>query len=79
MSELNRFEAELDSDIRGLERKLSLKQQQPQRRGRGEVLTLPSTHSDLLILPFFYLLHIFMSLFSLTPLLFYIKAPSLAV
>lgn len=36
VSELNRFEAELDSDIRGLERKLSLKQQQPQRRGRGE-------------------------------------------
>ncbi len=42
VSELNRFEAELDSDIRGLERKLSQKQQQ--RRGRGEVLTLPSTH-----------------------------------
>ncbi|XP_058640549.1 vinexin isoform X4 [Onychostoma macrolepis] len=34
VSELNRFEAELDSDIRGLERKLSQKQQQ--RRGRGE-------------------------------------------
>ncbi|XP_039538669.1 vinexin isoform X4 [Pimephales promelas] len=33
VSELNRFEAELDSDIRGLERKLSQKQQ---RRGRGE-------------------------------------------
>ncbi|MCI4381195.1 hypothetical protein PGIGA_G00248780 [Pangasianodon gigas] len=42
VSELNRFEAELDSDIRGLERKLSLKQQQPQRRGRGEkVSSLP--------------------------------------
>jgi len=41
VSELNRFEAELDSDIRGLERKLSQKQQ---RRGRGEVLTLFSTH-----------------------------------
>ncbi|XP_053360242.1 vinexin isoform X2 [Clarias gariepinus] len=36
VSELNRFEAELDSDIRGLERKLSQKKQQPQRRGRGE-------------------------------------------
>ncbi|XP_050973036.1 vinexin isoform X2 [Labeo rohita] len=36
VSELNRFEAELDSDIRGLERKLSQKQQQ--RRGRGEGL-----------------------------------------
>ncbi|XP_058245086.1 vinexin isoform X3 [Hemibagrus wyckioides] len=36
VSELNRFEAELDSDIRGLERKLSLKQQKPQRQGRGE-------------------------------------------
>ncbi|XP_060736633.1 vinexin isoform X3 [Tachysurus vachellii] len=36
VSELNRFEAELDSDIRGLERKLSQKQQQPQRQGRGE-------------------------------------------
>uniref|UniRef100_A0A9J7ZUL5 Sorbin and SH3 domain containing 3 n=1 Tax=Cyprinus carpio carpio TaxID=630221 RepID=A0A9J7ZUL5_CYPCA len=35
VSELNRFEAELDSDIRGLERKLSQKQQQ--RRGRGEI------------------------------------------
>ncbi|XP_076845190.1 vinexin isoform X2 [Brachyhypopomus gauderio] len=35
VSELNRFEAELDSDIRGLERKLSLKEQQRQR-GRGE-------------------------------------------
>ncbi|XP_026125599.1 vinexin-like isoform X4 [Carassius auratus] len=34
VSELNRFEAELDSDIRGLERRLSQKQQQ--RRGRGE-------------------------------------------
>ncbi|KAI2661416.1 Vinexin [Labeo rohita] len=33
VSELNRFEAELDSDIRGLERKLSQKQQQ--RRGRA--------------------------------------------
>ncbi|XP_030646595.1 vinexin [Chanos chanos] len=33
VSELNRLEAELDSDIRGLERKLSQKQQQ---RGRGE-------------------------------------------
>ncbi|XP_051510162.1 vinexin-like isoform X3 [Myxocyprinus asiaticus] len=33
VSELSRFEAELDSDIRGLERKLSQKQQQ---RGRGE-------------------------------------------
>ncbi|XP_049341599.1 vinexin isoform X1 [Astyanax mexicanus] len=33
-SELNRFEAELESDIRGIERKISLKQQQ--RRGRGE-------------------------------------------
>ncbi|XP_052459464.1 vinexin-like isoform X1 [Carassius gibelio] len=32
VSELNRFEAELDSDIRGLERRLS----QKQRRGRGE-------------------------------------------
>uniref|UniRef100_A0AAY4AWX5 Sorbin and SH3 domain containing 3 n=1 Tax=Denticeps clupeoides TaxID=299321 RepID=A0AAY4AWX5_9TELE len=38
VSELSRFEAELDSDIRGLERKLSQKQQ-PRRRGRGEVLT----------------------------------------
>lgn len=53
VSELNRFEAELDSDIRGLERKLSLKQQQPQRRGRGEVLTLPQTHSDPPKPPFF--------------------------
>ncbi|XP_028851740.1 vinexin isoform X2 [Denticeps clupeoides] len=35
VSELSRFEAELDSDIRGLERKLSQKQQ-PRRRGRGE-------------------------------------------
>ncbi|XP_056628774.1 vinexin isoform X2 [Triplophysa dalaica] len=34
VSELNRFEAELDSDILGLERKLS--QKQHQRRGRGE-------------------------------------------
>ncbi|XP_051525320.1 vinexin-like isoform X2 [Myxocyprinus asiaticus] len=34
VSELCRFEAELDSDIRGLERKLS--QKQLQRRGRGE-------------------------------------------
>ncbi|XP_066499897.1 vinexin isoform X2 [Hoplias malabaricus] len=31
-SELNRFEAELESDIRGIERKISLKQ----RQGRGE-------------------------------------------
>ncbi|XP_076125638.1 vinexin isoform X2 [Alosa pseudoharengus] len=36
VSELNRFEAELDSDIRGLERKLSQKQHQPRRRGWGE-------------------------------------------
>ncbi|XP_055024262.2 vinexin isoform X3 [Misgurnus anguillicaudatus] len=40
VSELNRFEAELDSDIRGLERKLS--QKQHQRRGRGEE-TKPNT------------------------------------
>ncbi|KAL6456792.1 hypothetical protein MHYP_G00353360 [Metynnis hypsauchen] len=33
-SELNRFEAELESDIRGIERKISLKKQQ--RQGRGE-------------------------------------------
>ncbi|TSL97365.1 Vinexin [Bagarius yarrelli] len=36
VSELNRFEAELDSDIRGLERRLSLKHQQPQQRGRAD-------------------------------------------
>ncbi|XP_073765511.1 vinexin isoform X16 [Danio rerio] len=35
VSELNQFEAELDSEIRGLERKLS--QKQYQRPGRGEV------------------------------------------
>ncbi|KAI5622048.1 vinexin isoform X4 [Silurus asotus] len=42
VSELNRFEAELDSDIRGLERKLSLKQQQPQRRGRDRTECEPA-------------------------------------
>nr|XP_043881779.1 vinexin isoform X3 [Solea senegalensis] len=42
VSELSRFEAELDSEIQGLERRLSQKQhqqqhqQQPQHRGRGE-------------------------------------------
>ncbi|XP_031426842.1 vinexin [Clupea harengus] len=36
VSELSRFEAELDSDIRGLERKLSQKQHQPRRQGWGE-------------------------------------------
>lgn len=40
-SELSRFEAELDSEIQGLERTLSQKQQ---RRGRGEVLS-PATDS----------------------------------
>lgn len=58
VSELNRFEAELDSDIRGLERKLSLKQQQPQRRGRGEVLTLPSNTLWSSKTSFFYPLHL---------------------
>lgn len=38
-SELDRLGAELDSDIQGLERKLSEKEQ---RRGRGEVLSAPS-------------------------------------
>ncbi|KAI7797509.1 vinexin isoform X3 [Triplophysa rosa] len=41
VSELNRFEAELDSDILGLERKLS--QKQHQRRGRGEEPKLNTT------------------------------------
>ncbi|TRY86498.1 hypothetical protein DNTS_017550 [Danionella cerebrum] len=43
VSELNRFEAELDSEIRGLERKLSQKQQQKRRQwqpGRGELTEL---------------------------------------
>ncbi|XP_029017423.1 vinexin isoform X2 [Betta splendens] len=43
VSELSRFEAELDSEIQGLERRLSQKQQQQQqqqqRRGRGEEAT----------------------------------------
>ena len=38
VSELSRFEAELDSEIQGLERRLS---QKKQRRGRGEVLSPP--------------------------------------
>uniref|UniRef100_A0A3B4X6Z7 Sorbin and SH3 domain containing 3 n=1 Tax=Seriola lalandi dorsalis TaxID=1841481 RepID=A0A3B4X6Z7_SERLL len=38
VSELSRFEAELDSEIQGLERRLSQKRQ---RRGRGEVLRPP--------------------------------------
>lgn len=38
MSELSRFEAELDSDIQGLERRLS---QKKQHRGWGEVLSPP--------------------------------------
>ncbi|KPP65704.1 hypothetical protein Z043_115864 [Scleropages formosus] len=38
VSELSRFEAELDSDIQGLERRLSQKQH---RRARGEVLIPP--------------------------------------
>lgn len=38
-SELDRLGAELDSDIQGLERKLS---QKKQHRGRGEVLSAPS-------------------------------------
>ncbi|XP_029999664.1 vinexin isoform X3 [Sphaeramia orbicularis] len=36
VSELSRFEAELDSEIQGLERRLSQKKQQQQRRGWGE-------------------------------------------
>uniref|UniRef100_A0A8B9RHG7 Sorbin and SH3 domain containing 3 n=1 Tax=Astyanax mexicanus TaxID=7994 RepID=A0A8B9RHG7_ASTMX len=39
-SELNRFEAELESDIRGIERKISLKQQQ--RRGRDRTVCVPA-------------------------------------
>uniref|UniRef100_A0A8C9Y417 Sorbin and SH3 domain containing 3 n=1 Tax=Sander lucioperca TaxID=283035 RepID=A0A8C9Y417_SANLU len=38
VSELSRFEAELDSEIQGLQRTLS---QKKQRRGRGEVLSPP--------------------------------------
>lgn len=41
VSELSRFEAELDSDIMGLEKTLSQKKQQ--RRGWGEVLSTPPT------------------------------------
>uniref|UniRef100_A0A3B1JPL2 Sorbin and SH3 domain containing 3 n=1 Tax=Astyanax mexicanus TaxID=7994 RepID=A0A3B1JPL2_ASTMX len=48
-SELNRFEAELESDIRGIERKISLKQQQ--RRGRGEHLVAKDGGGALLSRP----------------------------
>lgn len=40
-SELSQFEAELDSEIQGLERTLS---QKKQRRGRGEVLSPPTEY-----------------------------------
>ncbi|KAM6953963.1 vinexin [Aplochiton taeniatus] len=53
VSELSRFEAELDSDIQGLERRLSQKQQQTQR-GRGEVLSHPLLLLLLLLLPLFF-------------------------
>uniref|UniRef100_A0A668APP2 Sorbin and SH3 domain containing 3 n=1 Tax=Myripristis murdjan TaxID=586833 RepID=A0A668APP2_9TELE len=44
VSELSRFEAELDSEIQGLERSLSQKEQR--RRGRGEVLTPQLSHTN---------------------------------
>uniref|UniRef100_A0A7N8WIQ0 Sorbin and SH3 domain containing 3 n=1 Tax=Mastacembelus armatus TaxID=205130 RepID=A0A7N8WIQ0_9TELE len=42
VSELSRFEAELDSEIQGLERRLS---QKKQHRGRGEVLSMKAARA----------------------------------
>uniref|UniRef100_A0A3B4AD84 Uncharacterized protein n=1 Tax=Periophthalmus magnuspinnatus TaxID=409849 RepID=A0A3B4AD84_9GOBI len=49
VSELSQFEAELDSEIQGLERRLSQKRQKQQRPAWGEVLKEQSSHTVIIL------------------------------